>query len=79
MLKPKLQYFGHLIHRANSLEKRLLMGKIEGKRRRGCQRMRWSKSIPDFMDVNLRKLWEGAEDREAGALQSMGLQSVRHD
>ena len=65
MLKLKLQYFGHLMQRANSLEKTLLLGKIEGKRRRGQQRMRWSDSITDSVDMSLSKLWEIVEDRGA--------------
>ena len=60
-----LQCFGHLIRRANSLEETLMPGKIEGKRRRGWQRMTWSGSITDSVDMNLSKLWEIVEDREA--------------
>ena len=65
MLKLKFQYFGHLIQRANSLEKILLLGKIEGKRRRGRQRMRWLDSITDSMDMKLSKFQEIVKDREA--------------
>ena len=65
MLKLKLQYFGHLMWRANSLEKTLMLGKIEGKRRTGWQRMRWFNNITDSMDMNLSKLQEIAEDRGA--------------
>ena len=65
MLKLKLQYFGHLMRRADSLEKTLMMGKIEGRRRRGRQRMRWLDSITDLVDMNLSKLQEVVEDRGA--------------
>ena len=65
MLKLKLQYFSHLMLRADSFEKTLMLGKIEGRRRRGRQRMRWLHSITDSMDVNLRKPWETVEDRRA--------------
>ena len=65
MLKLKLQYFGHLMGRANSLEKTLILGKIKGKRRRGKQRMRWLDSITDPVDMNLSKLQEIVKDREA--------------
>ena len=65
MLKLKLQYFGHLLLRVNLLEKTLLLGKIEGKRRRGWQRLRWLDSITDSVDMNLSKLWEIVNDRGA--------------
>ena len=64
MLKLKLQYFGHLMWRADSPEKTLMLGKIEGKRRRGQQIIRWLDSIADSMDINLSKLWEIVKDRE---------------
>ena len=65
MLKLKLQYFGHLIRTDGSLEKSLKLGKIEGRRRRGCQRMRWLDGITDAMNMNLGKLWEMVRDRKA--------------
>ena len=73
MLKLKLQYFGHLMRRADSFEKTLMLGKIESGRRRGQQRMRWLDSITDSVDMSLSKLQKMVKDR--GAWQSMGLQS----
>ena len=73
MLKPKLQYFGYLLQSADSLEKSLMLGKTESKKRRGRQRMRWLYNITNSKDVSLSKLREIVKDRESGVLQSMGL------
>ena len=78
MLKLKLQSFGHLMQRADSLEKTLMLGKIEGRRRRGWQKMRWLDGIIDSMDMTFSKLG-AVMDREAGMLQSMGSQRVEHN
>ena len=75
MLKLKLQYFGHLMQRADSLEKTLMLGKIGGKRRRGQQKMRWSGTITDSVAINLSKFLELMEDRGPGVVQSVGSQS----
>ena len=78
MLKLKLQYFCHLMRRVDSLEKTLMLGKIEGRRRRGRQRRRWLDGITDSMNMSLSKLWEMVKDRKPGVLQSMGSQRVAH-
>ena len=75
----KLQYFSHLMRRANSLKWTLMLGEIEGRGRRGQQRMRWLDSITDSMDINLSELWVIVEDGETGVLRSMESQRVGHD
>ena len=79
MLKLKFQYFGHVMQRVDSLEKTMMLGKIEGSKRRGQQRMQWLDGIPSSMALSLNRLWEIMKDRESGVLQSLGSQRVGHN
>ena len=79
MLKLKLQYFGHLMRRADSLEKTLMLGGIGDRRKRGQQRRRWLDGITDLMDVSLSELWVLVMDREAGRAVIHGVTKIRHD